>query len=254
MRTFYFCLLLLVCFSSVVFGQNVGINESGSNPDASAILDVASDNKGILIPRVGLISVNDPINDPETSLLVFNTSTSGTYPTPGFYYFDGTDWVPLAGGGGAPTPTNEQTIFQEATSTVTATVNTSISPFVQTLVSSTITPINSKIIITASCGAETTSTNHPPLDHRWGFRVIVGGVAGTAGFVFEDAKRHHELLNADRAMSTTIQVPFDVTPGVPVNVSLQVLHYPTRSGFATFTMNPNSIRGFANIKIEDKPF
>jgi hypothetical protein len=61
------------------------------------ILDISATNGGLLIPRVALVSVTNPIAAPITSLLVWNTSTSGTYPTAGFYYFNGTDWVTFGG-------------------------------------------------------------------------------------------------------------------------------------------------------------
>ena len=77
----------------------VGINTSSTN--SSAILDVASTNKGFLPPRVALTSIysySNAINSPATGLLVYNTATSGTFPgdvTPGYYYFNGTKWVRL---------------------------------------------------------------------------------------------------------------------------------------------------------------
>lgn len=86
--------------------QNVGINLSGATPNASAGLDVDFSNKGVLIPRVSLsaTSSNAPIGAGiATSLLVYNTATTGTPPndvTPGYYYWDGTKWVALAGDGG----------------------------------------------------------------------------------------------------------------------------------------------------------
>jgi hypothetical protein len=70
--------------------------------DTNAILDIMSDKKGILIPRLALVSTLNPIGGTKTSgMLVWNTSTSGTYPVPGYYYWDGTDWVriPAAGSG-----------------------------------------------------------------------------------------------------------------------------------------------------------
>ena len=80
----------------VTSNGNVGIGTSA--PDASAILDVTSSNKGILAPRVNLVAANNPapVTAPATGLLVFNTATSGTYPNdvfPGYYYWDGTRWV-----------------------------------------------------------------------------------------------------------------------------------------------------------------
>src|SRR5690606_7866254 len=55
-------------------GKNVGINNNGLSPDASAILDVNSTNKGLLIPRM-TTTERDAINNPVMSLLIFNTDT-----------------------------------------------------------------------------------------------------------------------------------------------------------------------------------
>ncbi len=78
------------------FAQNVGINNP--NPAASALLDLTSANKGLLIPRVALNAANlaAPVASPDTSLLVYNTATAGTPPNqvnPGFYYWNGTRWM-----------------------------------------------------------------------------------------------------------------------------------------------------------------
>jgi hypothetical protein len=62
-----------------------------------------------LIPNVPLTATNvaAPVAGPATSLLVYNTATAGAAPHnvwPGFYYWDGTQWVRLlssGGGGGA---------------------------------------------------------------------------------------------------------------------------------------------------------
>ncbi len=75
---------------------NVGIGTG--TPDASAILDVSSTNKGFLAPRVSLIASNNPapVTAPATGLIVYNTATSGTYPndvSPGYYYWNGTRWI-----------------------------------------------------------------------------------------------------------------------------------------------------------------
>ncbi|MBC8054514.1 MAG: hypothetical protein H7Y13_15750, partial [Sphingobacteriaceae bacterium] len=94
--------LVLVFFAFVCqigYAQNVGINSSGSAPDASAGLDVSFTNKGLLIPRVALTGTTDvaTIASPTTSLLVYNTATAGTNPndvTPGYYYYSGA-WIRL---------------------------------------------------------------------------------------------------------------------------------------------------------------
>ncbi len=63
-------------------GVTVNIDNSTANP--SAILDVKSDNLGILIPRIA--KANRP-QSPATGLLIYQTDS-----TPGFYYYDGSGW------------------------------------------------------------------------------------------------------------------------------------------------------------------
>lgn len=97
---------LLFCFlpAAVVNAQSIGINSSGSIPDISAMLDVVSTSKGLLIPRVALVSSTDAvtISTPAASLLVYNTGTGGLSPA-GYYYNSGTTgspvWVQLLNGG-----------------------------------------------------------------------------------------------------------------------------------------------------------
>jgi hypothetical protein len=91
-------IVFLTClFSIQSYSQNVGINTTGTAPDASAGLDVAFTDKGVLIPRVALTATNSasPITSPTTSLLVYNSATAGTSPNnvyPGYYFWDGTIW------------------------------------------------------------------------------------------------------------------------------------------------------------------
>ena len=82
-----------------LLAQNVGI---GTNtPDASAKLDIVDANRGLLIPRVNLTATNahGPVTNPAMSLLVYNLATAGTAPYnvwPGYYYWDGAQWVRLS--------------------------------------------------------------------------------------------------------------------------------------------------------------
>lgn len=57
------------------FSQNIAINSSGALPDTSAMLDVSSTVKGILIPRVTTTQQN-AIPLPAKGLIVYNTSTN----------------------------------------------------------------------------------------------------------------------------------------------------------------------------------
>jgi hypothetical protein len=89
--------------------QNVGINPTGALPNISAGLDVDFNNKGVLIPRVSLVAVNNPapITGPANSLLVYNTNATVTGGCGvGYYYWNGTQWICLlssTGSGGSST-------------------------------------------------------------------------------------------------------------------------------------------------------
>ncbi|MBB4805921.1 hypothetical protein HNP38_001193 [Chryseobacterium defluvii] len=93
--------LLCLFFSSFAEAQvGIGLN----NPDPNAILDLYSTNKGLLIPRVQLLNINDistiPVtssaSSPEQGTLVYNLSDAGTSPNhvlkDTFYLWTGTQW------------------------------------------------------------------------------------------------------------------------------------------------------------------
>jgi hypothetical protein len=93
-------ILMFFITSTCVLAQNIGINSTGAAPAASAMLDISSTDKGLLIPRVALTATNSasPVTSPATSLLVYNTATAGTAPddvVPGYYFWDGSAWVAL---------------------------------------------------------------------------------------------------------------------------------------------------------------
>lgn len=100
MKKIIVCILVLLGWSHLAVSQNIGINATGANPNASAMLDISSTNSGLLIPRVALTATNaaGPVTSPATSLLIYNTATAGTSPnnvTPGFYYWNGSSWIAL---------------------------------------------------------------------------------------------------------------------------------------------------------------
>ncbi len=80
-----------------VQGQGMAINTSGSTADNSAMLDVSSTSKGVLVPRMTAAQVA-AISAPATGLLVYQTDG-----TTGFYYYNGSTWTIVGGGGGTPT-------------------------------------------------------------------------------------------------------------------------------------------------------
>ncbi len=93
------CTLCMIISIGQLYSQSVGINTDGSIPPISAMFEVKSTNKGILIPRIALVSTNlaTPVPVPANSLLVYNTATAGSGPTavtPGYYYWNG-EWIRL---------------------------------------------------------------------------------------------------------------------------------------------------------------
>ena len=75
--------LLLTAFVSVT--AQVGINPDNKEPDPSAMLDVSSVDKGLLIPRM-TSEERDAIENPSEGLLIFNTDDDC------FNYYSGTAW------------------------------------------------------------------------------------------------------------------------------------------------------------------
>ena len=105
-----------------VAAQSVAINTDGSVASATAILDVKSTTKGLLIPRLTTIQ-RTAIVTPATGLLVFDTDTNA------FWYFDGTGWEKLDAAGTNWTVTgnsgtNAGTHFIGTTDAVDAVVKT----------------------------------------------------------------------------------------------------------------------------------
>lgn len=93
--------IALACITQLLSAQSntegVSIAPNVTPPHSSAMLDISSSNKGVLVPRVALTGLNDvtTIPNPASSLLVYNNS-SITIPK-GYYYWDGV-WKLLGGG------------------------------------------------------------------------------------------------------------------------------------------------------------
>jgi len=93
-----FLLFAIFFIPSIIIAQ-IGIGTT--NVDASAKLQIDSENKGFLQPRVTLTGTTDAstIASPATGLMVYNTATAGngsTAVTPGIYYYTGTTWQRVA--------------------------------------------------------------------------------------------------------------------------------------------------------------
>lgn len=94
MKHFFLLLsfLFLVCVASA---QRVAINETGAPADASAMLDVSSTTKGLLIPRM-TGSQRAAIGAPANGLVVYQTDNSLMDGLRGFYLLDNGIWKRMA--------------------------------------------------------------------------------------------------------------------------------------------------------------
>ncbi|GEM50470.1 hypothetical protein EB1_02600 [Empedobacter brevis NBRC 14943 = ATCC 43319] len=101
---FKYAIILSVVASFECVNAQVGIGTDNPNPSSS--LDISSQNTGVLIPRINLTAtdLSTPINNPENSLLIFNTAQNGSGKNavfPGYYYWlkkDGQtgEWIRLS--------------------------------------------------------------------------------------------------------------------------------------------------------------
>jgi len=95
----FLVLLCLVNFSLTGYAQNVAINAAGSPAAPTAILDISSNSKGMLVPRMSTVERNMILN-PAQGLLVYDLDSRN------FWFYDG-GWNQInsgtGGGGGLPT-------------------------------------------------------------------------------------------------------------------------------------------------------
>ena len=89
MKKIFLLLKTVFIFSIAYAQQGVAINTDGSSSDNSAMLDVKSTSKGLLIPRL-TASQKNAIASPAAGLLIYQTDA-----TTGFYYYNGSAWTPL---------------------------------------------------------------------------------------------------------------------------------------------------------------
>ncbi len=79
---------LMSTFCGSLSAQNVGIGTKV--PDNSAVLDISSSDKGLLIPRLS-IEERNKISNPADGLLIYQTNENT-----GFYYFENDSWNELS--------------------------------------------------------------------------------------------------------------------------------------------------------------
>ncbi len=90
-------IIVLASFNNLLaFTQSVSINEDASAPHASAMLDIKSSSKGLLIPRMSSAKRTGVANA-APGLLVYDNETES------FWYYKTAGWTELTSGGAAGT-------------------------------------------------------------------------------------------------------------------------------------------------------
>ncbi len=86
MKKVLFFSILFLYLLETAFAQ-VGVGTT--SPDVSSMLEVNSTDKGVLIPRINLSQRgNIDLSESPESLFIYQTDN-----TPGFYYYDGSQWI-----------------------------------------------------------------------------------------------------------------------------------------------------------------
>jgi uncharacterized protein (TIGR02145 family) len=91
----FISILLIGCFCASSIYAQIAVTTDGTPPDASAMLDVKSTDKGLLLPRMTQTEI-EQIIDPANGLIVYNIDNNH------FYYFDAEAfrWKEIAIGAG----------------------------------------------------------------------------------------------------------------------------------------------------------
>ncbi len=87
-----FLAIFAAALSSARAQANVGIGTT--SPNASALLDLTSTTKGVLVPRMTHAQMN-LIASPATGLIVYCTDYLSSSSPSTFYYYNGSAWVPF---------------------------------------------------------------------------------------------------------------------------------------------------------------
>ena len=93
MKKIFFLLLVCQQIVTILFAQNVAINNDGSQANPRAILDLKSTNKGFFLPRMTTAQrLAIPAQQSDAGLLVYDLDKQV------FYMFNGAAWVPIENG------------------------------------------------------------------------------------------------------------------------------------------------------------
>ena len=166
MKQIFTLALIMVISHLSVFAQ-VGINTDASTPDTSAMLDIKSTTKGILVPRMTSVQ-RAAIKTPAKGLLVYDSSTTT------FWYHNGVAWNELTGGGA---------------SGWTLTGNTNVNPANNFIGTKDNTPLVFKINNTPAGRLDTSSNT------SYGFAALASNPVARNIVAIGDSALYHQSIN-----------------------------------------------------------
>ena len=149
-KTTFFTIFFLCAFF-VALSQNAGINGDGTSPHASAMLDVKSTSKGLLIPRMTQVQ-RDAITSPATGLLVFQTDNSA-----GFYFYTGAVWANIGNGGSTGWLLSGNSGINPATQFIGTTDNQPLNFKLNNLYAGQLHPVTGNVFLGLNSGAGNSS-------------------------------------------------------------------------------------------------
>jgi len=138
------------CNNCLVLGSVVGTNQANNttrvgigttNPNASAALEINSTDKGLLIPRMTQ-DQRDAIISPANGLMVYQTDNA-----PGFYYYNGSTWNPIAANTNNVWSTNGNSGTSSSSNFIGTTDNQPLSLRVNNEPAGTIDQINDNVFL-----------------------------------------------------------------------------------------------------------
>src|SRR5258705_6964478 len=77
---------------NIAFSQSVAVNNDGTDAHPSAMFEIKSNNKGLLIPRMSTAE-RTAIDNPATGLIVYDTDLDR------FYFHGSSGWIEVTAGG-----------------------------------------------------------------------------------------------------------------------------------------------------------
>jgi hypothetical protein len=118
-----FAMIIMALSFSRGYSQNIGVNATGAIPHPSAMLDVSSTTKGMLIPRM-TAAQRIAISSPATGLQVYDTDNNSCW------FYNGSSWAQLsAGGASSYWLTGGSDIYNNNAGNVGIGINTPIAKF-----------------------------------------------------------------------------------------------------------------------------